>query len=94
MRKTKRTGHFLLCLLLNLLLNLEGSIPAWILLVLHFVLDISVIWFVVALAIWILVLVLWMVFTGWAAKCANTPDVPKKNKNPYSVKTTDNENRQ
>ena len=35
MRRTRRDGSFALCLLINLLLNLEWSIPAWILLALH-----------------------------------------------------------
>lgn len=34
MRKTKRSGSFLLCLLINILPNLEGLIPAAILLIL------------------------------------------------------------
>jgi hypothetical protein len=70
-------------------LNLEWSIPAWILLALHFILDISIIWFVIALSAWILIIVLWMVLMGWAADCSNIPDPPKENKNPYSKKNSD-----
>lgn len=86
MRRTKRTGGFWLCLVINLLLNLEGSIPAWILLALHFWLGISIWWFVAALMAWIMGMILWMWIMGWARDCANTPDPPKENKNPYSVK--------
>ena len=86
MRRTKRGGGFFVCLLFNMLLNLEWSIPAWILLALHFMCDISILWFVVALAFWILVIISGMSIMGWAAKCAATPDPPRENKNPYSVK--------
>lgn len=85
MRRTKRTGGFLLCLLINMLLNLDGTIPAWILLVLHFWLDISILWFWLALGLWILGMVLWMVLLRWAGDCSK-PDPKRENKNPYSVK--------
>ena len=88
MRRTKRSGGFIICLLFNMLINLEWSIPAWILLALHFWLDISIWWFVGALAFWILSIISWMSIMGWAADCSNTPDPPKENKNPYSVKKT------
>lgn len=85
-RRTKRSGSFWLCLLLNMLLNLEWTIPAWILLVLHFVLDWSIWWFALALALWILNILLWMQLMGWAADCSREKDPPKENKNLYSVK--------
>lgn len=88
MRRTKRSGGFIICLLFNMLINLEMSIPAWILLALHFWLDISIWWFVGALALWILYIISWMSIMGWASDCSNTPDPPKENKNPYSVKKT------
>ena len=84
MRRTKRTGNFFLCLLINIMLNLEGSIPAWILLILHFCIGISILWFWLALALWIIYLLVWMKIIGWAGRCS-TPDPPKENKNPYSV---------
>lgn len=85
MRKTNRSGSFLLCLLFNMLLNLEGLIPASVLLALHFILKWSIWWAVLAAGLWIVYLILWMLFMGFAAKCSNTPDAPKENKNPYSV---------
>ena len=86
MRKTKSSGGFFLCLIINLLLNLEWSIPAWILLALHFWLDISIWWFVGGLAFWLLSILSGMWIMGWAASCGNQKDPPKENKNPYSVK--------
>ena len=89
-RHTKRSGSFLLCLLINLLLNLEWSIPAWVLLALHFWLKISIWWFVGGLVLWILVNLVGMWLMGWAAGCGNHKDPPKENKNPYSVLRTGN----
>ena len=88
MRRTKRNGGFLLCLLINMALNPEWSIPAWILLALHFWLGISIWWFVGAFALWILRLILGMWLMGWAIDCGNQKDPPRENKNPYSVKKT------
>ena len=86
MRKTKRSGGFLLCLIINLLLNLGWSVPAWVLLALHFWLDISIWWFVGGLAFWILCVLADMWLIGWAARCAGEKDPQKENKNPYSAK--------
>lgn len=85
MRKTKRTGSFFLVLLINIALNLDGTIPAWILLALHFWLDISILWFWLALGLWLGGILLWMALMGWANRCS-TPTPKKENKNPYSVK--------
>lgn len=85
MRKNKRSGNFLISLFFNILLNFEGIIPAAVLLVLHFWLDISIWWSAAALALWLLWIILWMLFMGWANECGNTPDKPKENKNPYSA---------
>lgn len=89
MRKIKKSGNFFLCLLFNMLLNLEWTIPAWILLALHFLFDWSIWWFWLALGLWLLSILLWMDVIGWATRCGNTPDPPKENKNPYSAKTTE-----
>ena len=89
MRKLRLDGNFFLALLINMVFHLEGTIPAWILLVLHFVFGLSIKWFWIALGVWILGLIIWMTVVGWiygwANKCGNTPDPPKKNVNPYSV---------
>jgi len=93
MRRTKRGGSFWLCLLVNMVLNLEWTIPAWILLVLHFWLGWSIWWFVLALVLWIVDILFWMKVMGWAADCSNTPNPPKENKNPYSVKSVKGDNK-
>ena len=85
MRKTNRSDSFLLCLLFNMLLNLEGLIPAAVFLALHFILKWSIWWAVLTAGLWIVYLILWMLFMRFAAKSSNTPDPPKENKNPYSV---------
>ena len=54
MRRTKRSDGLFLCLLLNMLLNFEGMIPAAILLVLHFVFGWSLWRAAGALGVWLL----------------------------------------
>ena len=85
MRNSKRSGSFFPCLFINILMNIAGLLPAVILLVLHFWLKISVWWSVGAFIAWILYLIMWMVFIGWAGKCGSARDLPKENKNPYSA---------
>lgn len=84
----RRSSGFLLGLLINLLLDFAWSIPAWICLVLHFWIRLSIWWFVIALSLWILGNVLRMEFLGWAARCSNQQEPSKENKNPYSAKST------
>ena len=86
MKNSRQSGNFFLCLLLNLILGFPWSIPAWILLGLHFWLDISIWWFVGGMILWVCAILFSMWFLQWAAKCGNEPDPPKENKNPYSKK--------
>lgn len=79
-----RIKEFFVCLLFNMLINLEWTIPAWILLVTHFVFGWGIMWFWIALGVWFLGIILWMIVIGWASKCSGC-DIPKKNINPYSV---------
>ena len=72
-------------MLINIFLNLEWSIPAWILLVCHFVFDISIWWFVGALTVWVIGVAIKTVVFSWLIHVGNIPDPPKENKNPYSV---------
>lgn len=85
MRVVKRIFDFFLCLLVNMLIDWDGLIPAAVLLVLHYLFELSVWWAVAATVLWIVRIVIRMHFIGWARKCGDTPDIPKENKNPYSV---------
>lgn len=85
MRTTKRNSGFLVCFLINAILNIDGLIPAGILLVLHFVFDISILWSILAAIVWLGVLIVKMLLLRWVNSCSNTPEKEKVNKNPYSV---------
>ena len=86
MRRTKRSGSFLLCFLINLLLNLEWSIPAWIALALYFWFDIPIWWFIGGIVFWIFSILSGMWIMSFAIKAGNEPLPEKENKNPYSVR--------
>ena len=79
-----RIKEFFVWLLFNMLINLEWTIPAWILLATHFVFGWGIMWFWIALGVWFLGIILWMNVIGWASGCRGC-DKPKKNINPYSV---------
>lgn len=83
--KLRRNGGFWLCYVINLLFNLEWTVPAWILLALHVWLDWSLWWFVGALALWAGILLLITLLLSFIASCGSSTDRPKKNKNPYSA---------
>lgn len=85
MKHPKSDHGLLLCFLLTLIMNIEWTIPAWILLVLHFVLDISIWWFGGAMILWITVFFFITLVISWANK-SSVPDVQPENKNPYSSK--------
>lgn len=85
--KRKRDGGFWLCLLMNLLFDLEWSIPAWLLLILRFVLGWPIWLFVGALAAFFVGVLLKTAFLSWAASVGNIPDAHKENLNPYSLST-------
>ncbi len=85
MKRFRKSGNFFLALLVNMLLNLEWTIPAWILLACHFIFGWSILWFWLALGLWFINIIFWMDIMGWAARCGSEPDKPKENKNPYSV---------
>ena len=90
MRRTRRSGGFFLCLLLNLLLNWEGVIPAALLFALHHWRGWPLWWAGLALALWIGGILLWMLVIGWASDCGSRRDEPRENKNPYSAKQSPN----
>jgi len=84
MKRIRTDGSFLIALLLNMVFNWEGTIPAWILLALHFIIDLPIWWFVGALGVWFLGILLLMGILSLASRCGDTPDKKKDNKNPYS----------
>lgn len=86
MRKTKFNGSFFICLIFNMGLNFHWSIPAWILLALHFWLEVPIWLFWAALGIWLGAIILWMLIIKWAVKCGDEPAPYQENKNPYSSK--------
>ena len=88
MRGRDRKG-FLLCFLMNLALDIGWSIPAWAALAAHFVLKISVLWFVLLLSVWLAAVLLRTVIISWVSRCSGASDSPKKNVNPYSASTSD-----
>ncbi len=84
MRHFFRCGNFVLTVLLNTLLNTSGFLIAAILVGLHFWLGWSLWWAVLAAGLWLLWIILQTLFFTWISRCANTPNKPQKNKNPYS----------
>lgn len=86
MRRAKRKTGFFKTLLINILLNPEGLLPAAVLVVLHFVLGWSLWWVAFAAVLWLAWLIIRMMLFGWAIKCGDEPNPLKKNKNPYSSK--------
>jgi len=89
MRRTAHGGSVFLCYLINLLLNLEWTIPAWIALALHHFLGISIRWFWGALGLWALATLLSTVLFSALATAGSEKTPPKQNKNPYSKKNSD-----
>lgn len=85
MRRTNRGGSFIVCLLINLLLNLHWAIPAVILFVLHFWLGWSIWWAWGALALWIVANILMMLFMGWVSNCDTLPKSSSRPQNTYSA---------
>lgn len=68
-----------------MLLNLHWLIPAAIALVLYFVIELPLWIFWLCLGLWLLVIIVFTFFIGWASDAANEPEVKKENKNPYSA---------
>lgn len=84
MKRPGVDGTFVFCLLLNMVLNLHWTIPAWILLACHFVLGISLWWFVGALGIWLACMVLICVILSVLGNAA--AKVPAKDVRPDAEK--------
>ena len=87
MKKNRPKGNgFISALLINLVFDLEWTIPAWMLLAGRLIFGISIWWFVGALAVWVLGVAIKTSVLSWLVRIGNTPDPPKENKNPYSSK--------
>ena len=82
--KPKANGGFISAVVINLIFDLEWTIPAWLLLAAHFIFKISIWWFVGALGFWVLSAIVRTAVLTWLVRAGNTPDPPKENKNPYS----------
>ena len=93
-RYGKACLQFIAALFLNVLFHWEGTIPAWNLLVLHFVFGLSLKWFRIALGIWFVGILVWMRISGWfldrVNRCGSHETPPQKNVNPYSVGNSKN----
>lgn len=85
-RRLRSAGRFFLTLLLNLLFHLRRSIPAWVLLALHYLLDWRILWFWLALGVWVAAEAVYMLLFSWAVRSGNEPDPERPNRNPYSKK--------
>lgn len=86
MRQPEKQRGFVLSILLTLIFNLEWTIPAWILLALHFICGLSLWYFAAALGLWSLTIVLKSVLLRILNRAGQYKDPPKENKNPYSSK--------
>lgn len=85
----KERGGFFLCLLWHAILYFLWTIPAWVLLVLHFAVGLSLVWFWAALGVWLAAILLRSLLVLFARYgFAHRIPVPE-NKNPYSVKVRD-----
>jgi len=87
MRKAEHS-NFWLAYLLNVALNFEWCVPALILLGLHFWLGVPIYFFWIALAVWLIGPLIFML-TVELVKKSIPEDKPQENKNPYSVKNSD-----
>ena len=83
-KRPQINGGFFAALGINLIFDLEWTIPAWLALAAHFFFDVSLWWFAGALAVWVVAVAIKTAVFSWLIKVGNTPDPPKENKNPYS----------
>ncbi len=86
MKNRPKGNGFVSALLINLIFDLEWTIPAWLLLAAHFIFKISIRWFVAALIVWVIAVAIKTAVFSWLVHIGNIPDPPKENKNPYSSK--------
>ena len=88
----RKGSGFWLSLLMSLFWSLAGwirSLPAWIALILHFTVGLSIWWFWGTLAAWILGTMLWLLIIRLSQKVGDEPPPPHGNRNPYSAASQD-----
>ena len=88
MQKPDVKGFFL-CLFWHMMLYALWTIPAWILLALHFLAGLPIAWFWLALSVWAAVLLLRTLLIMWTRYCVRHHTPVPGNKNPYSQKVRD-----
>ena len=89
MSRKANAGDFLFGLFIFVFFQISSwlcSIPTWLTLVLHFVLGLPLFWFWLTLTIWLLAGLLRYLLLYFAARCGNTSEPKRENKNPYSMK--------
>ena len=80
----KKFFQYVLNFILSLIFHWYWSIPAWILLILHFAFGISVWWSVGAFILYVIGVRIFVHAVGWLVYMGNQDEKPAKNKNPYS----------
>ena len=85
MRRANRNNGFILCFILNLLLNFEWSIPAWFFLIMHFCVKWPLWLFLVTFIGWLLFYLIVTIILCWVSSCSNDETQKKVNRNPYST---------
>lgn len=84
MRTSKRKSNLLFTVFINLLLNLEGILPALVCVALHFIFDISLLWAAGFAAFWVLAVLIKTILLSKAVEYGNEKTPYRENKNPYS----------
>lgn len=90
MKNFASRGDMLGALLVNVLYLIPWTLPAWILLVVHFVVEGFPIWpFWVALLAWVVLVIFSTFFMSWAVKNGSDPTPQRENIDPYGSKVAD-----
>ena len=85
----KERGGLFLCILWHALLYILWTIPAWILLALHFLVGLPLVWFWIALGAWVFAILLRTLFVMLGRYSFQHRIPVPENKNPYSNKVRD-----
>ena len=88
MRTADGKGFFL-CLFWNAFLFAGWTVPAWVLLALHFALHIPILWFWLAIGLWFAAVLFRTLLIVWTRYCVRRHTPSPVNKNPYSQKARD-----